>query len=81
MVSTTDAVVYDLSWTTSDATVTSYYNLYIFNPFTGTTEMFDSTTTTAVQVNTTTPTPGIVFGVSAVSIDNLESGPVFSAAE
>lgn len=72
VVTTSDDIVYDLSWTVSDTTVVIFYRLYTVSFQTGTVELQDTTATRAVQINTLIPTPGLVFGVSAVSTDNIE---------
>lgn len=77
-VTSSDDVNYDLSWTISDPTNVAYYLLYTLNTSGAFTEI-DSTTATAVQVNTFFPTPGIVFGVASVSTGNVSS-PIVSGS-
>ena len=77
-VSTSDNVTYDLSWTISDPTVIRFYRLYW--TVGGPPNLADTTQATSVQLITTVPTPGIVFGVSSVSVGHVESAITFASA-
>jgi hypothetical protein len=79
-VTTTDDVIYDLSWSVSDPSSVAMYRIYSLDIFTGAPTVLDTTTATAAQVNTLVPTPGFVFGVSSVSVQNVESRVVFASA-
>jgi hypothetical protein len=76
-VTTTDDILYDLSWSVTDPTIVQFYRVYAFD-VTGFPSLLDTTSSTAVQVNTTIPTPGVFFGVTSVSTDNIE-GPLAAA--
>ena len=78
-VATSDQIDYDLTWTIGNPTVIRFYHLYIVDPFMGPV-FVDTTASTSVTVSTTFPTPGVVFGVSSVSTDNIESQLVFGSA-
>jgi hypothetical protein len=80
-VTTTDDIVYDLAWTNSDPTSVIDFRIYTLNILTGAPENVGSTVTTSFQANTTFATPGIVWGVSAVSPDNVESSIAFATAD
>jgi hypothetical protein len=81
VVTTSDDIVYDLSWTVSDTTVISFYRLYALDIATGNLALQDTSGTRAVQVNTLVPTPGLIFGVSSVSTDRIESAITTGAAQ
>lgn len=79
-VTTSDNIVYDVSWGVSDSTLVAFFRVYNLDPFTGAPALLDSTVTRAVQINTLIPTPGIVFGVSSVSVGNVESTITFASS-
>jgi hypothetical protein len=74
---TSDQIVYDLSWSISEPSAVAYYNIYMFIPFLP--ALVDSTTLTSVQVDFQTLVPQVDFGVTAVSVDNIESRIVFAS--
>jgi hypothetical protein len=81
-VATTDFVVWNLSWTISDATNIRFYHIYTQDPFTGLAAQppVDTVMTTSVQINTIGALPGLVWGVASVSNDNVESTIIFDTA-
>jgi hypothetical protein len=81
-VTSSDNITFDLSWAISDPTVIRFYHVYVLLP-TGVPELFDTSFATSKQYSTDPPwpVPGIVFGVSSVSNDNIESSLVVGWAE
>ena len=79
-VTTSNDIVYDLSWTINNPSAVAYYRLYAQDLFTGAPVLADTTMTTAVQVDLQVPVPGVVFGVSSVSNGNVESAIVYGSA-
>lgn len=78
-VTTGDNILYTLTWEISDPTTVSYYRSYVFlgqqllrGP--------DSTSVTTVQYDFGAPVQNVTFGVSSVSVDNVESSIVYGAA-
>ena len=80
-VTTPDDQLYDLSWSVDNPSLVAFYQIYTLNLFTGLPEPVDTTTTTAVQINVGTPFPGLTFGVSSITTENVESSAVFAQAE
>lgn len=78
VVTSSDDINYLLDWTISDATNLSFYLVYTKDA-SGFPSPLDSTTVDSVWVNTLFPTPGIEFGVSSVSIGNVESAINFAS--
>lgn len=73
-VATTDYIVWDLNWSVSNPSAVRIYYVYTYNVITGQAVLADSTMNTSEQYNTgATPLPGLLWGVSAVSPDNVES--------
>ena len=68
---TADSLVFNLSWTVSDDTNVIFYRIYTEIPLLGTT--MDTTMVLNAQVNTGIQIPGILFGVSSVTFQNVES--------
>lgn len=79
-VTTSDSILFDLSWTHNDVSVVKFYRLYSIDIFTGFPAFIDTTAAMSAQINLIIPIPGMVFGVSAVSTGNIESRIVFGAA-
>ena len=77
-VSTSNPLVYGLSWTVSDPTSVAFYNLYVKDPFTGSDTFIDSTVVDTFAVLILLPRP--VFGVSSVSVGNVESALAYASA-
>jgi len=75
---TPDNILYTMTWDVSDPTYVAFYQLYTLDPFRGPV-LLDTTVTDSVQLVTPLPTPGIVFGVSSVSTDHIESRIVFAS--
>jgi hypothetical protein len=80
-VTTTDNIVWNLSWTNSDPTSVRIFYVYTLDIFTGAPVLLDSTVATSLQANTSIAAPGIVWGVSAISPDNVESSITFASAD
>lgn len=82
-VTTTDNITFDLTWDISDPTVVSLFRVYWV--FGGPPELVTTVgvDTTSVQVSTKPPVslPGVIFGVTSVSTDNIEGQAVFAVAE
>jgi hypothetical protein len=80
-VATSDDIVWNLSWSIADPTVVRFYLVYTLNPFTNMPELADTAMTpTPPPYNTGAAVPGLVWGVSAVSTDNVESTIIYSSA-
>jgi hypothetical protein len=79
-VTTLDDMVFTLTWTVSNPATVQFYRLYSLDPIFGQPVFADTTAVDSVQVVTPIPTPGIVFGVSSVSTDNIESRIVYGSA-
>jgi len=62
---------YDLAWEISDPAAVKLYRVYIVSF--GTAELVGTADTTQFLAQTILPIQGIVFGVSAVSTENVES--------
>lgn len=80
-VSTSDNIVWTLSWTIPDPTVVRFYLVYTLDPFTGSPVLADtSMTTSPPDYNVGAALPGLEWGVSAVSTDNVESTIIYATA-
>lgn len=76
----TSPTMYELTWTIDDpSTVVSEYRVYSVSAF-APPELIGSTTQTQTDVDTVIPVTGIVFGVSAVTVENVESDLISAAA-
>jgi hypothetical protein len=70
--------IYDLAWDISDPAVVKYFNLYYLDPYTG--PVFaDTTAATSIQVNVGVAVSGLTWGVSSVSISNIEGRIVYAS--
>jgi hypothetical protein len=80
-VSTTDFVIYHLSWQIDDpSSVVKEYRVY--SMVTGYAPVLQGTTdTTAVEINAKVPVLGVSFCVSTVTVDNVEGHLVCAAPE
>jgi len=71
---------YYLDWEIGDSSSVAYYQIYTYDAFAGLSE-FDTTTTTSYQASFGLfKIVGIVWGVSAVTVDNIESVIVYGTA-
>lgn len=71
-VSTSDSLTFILTWSVSDPNlVVSYYRVYTMIPLLGT--IIDSTSLVNAQVDLGVVLPGLEFGVSSVTFQNVES--------
>ena len=76
IVSTTDSLTFMLEWSVNDpALVVSYYRIYTMIPLLGTTvdETADETTMMWTFGPLSVVLPGLEFGVSSVTFQNVES--------
>jgi hypothetical protein len=83
-VTTSDNMVFDLDWTISDPTVVKFYRIWW--ELDGFSAPIDTTVATSwtnmdTDFRFPIPVPGIFWGVSSVSVDNVESRIVFGSAE
>lgn len=70
--------IYDLAWSISDPSAVKFFNLYYLDPFSG--PMFaDTTAATSIQVNVGAAVSGLTWGVSSVSVGNVEGRIVFAS--
>jgi hypothetical protein len=81
-VETVDYVTFHLSWEVDDPSVVSYYRLYWKSAFSAVAPL-DTTVHTSAQVTTEggLPVHGIIFCVSSVTTENVESRLVCVPAE
>jgi hypothetical protein len=79
-VETTDYITFQLSWQVDDPSVVSYYRVYSRFEFSSP-ALEDTTRFTSVQVSSPIPVPGVIFCVSAVTIENVEGLLECKAAE
>jgi len=80
-VTTQDNVTFDLTWSVNNPSLVAYYRLFTLNPLTGAAEPFDTTSVTNVQVNIGAEYPDIVFGVSSITTEHVESAVVYGSKE
>ena len=75
IVSTVDSLTFNLTWSISDVSVVSYYRIYTMIPLLGTTvdETADETIMNATVGPLGVVVPGLEFGVSSVTFQNVES--------
>lgn len=78
-VSMPDMGIYELDWQVADSTQVSYYRIYIYDPYTGPTE-FDQTTVSEYYYEFPFAVTDVIWGVSAVSLENVESKIVYGIA-
>ena len=64
--------VYDITWDVNDDTAVANYRVYIFDPFSGVPELVGEPTTTSAQVVVGLEIGGLAFGVTAVTVENVE---------
>ena len=70
--------IYDLAWDINNPSAVKYFNLYYLDPFSG--PVFaDTTAATSLQVNVGGPVSGLTWGVSSVSVGNVEGHIVFAS--
>ena len=67
----TTATRFDLRWDVSDPSVVDFYKVYLIDPIFGTT-FLDTTQSTTVQVITGVTFVTVTFGVSSVTVENVE---------
>lgn len=70
---------YELDWSVEDSTLVSYYRVYIYDPFTGPAEL-DTTRVSEFYYTFPIAVTAVVWGVSSVSVQNVESGIVYGSA-
>jgi hypothetical protein len=68
----TSPTMYELTWTIDNPTAVSEFRVYSVGPF-GPPELIGATDQTQTDVDTVIPVTGIVFGVSSVTVENVES--------
>jgi hypothetical protein len=64
--------VYDVTWDVDDDTAVANYRIYVFDPFTGAPELVGEPTTPSAQVVVGLEIGGLAFGVTAVTVENVE---------
>jgi hypothetical protein len=74
-----DIGIYELDWEVADSTQVSYYRIYIFDPFSGP-AAFDETAVSEYYYEFPIAVTEVVWGVSSVSIENVESKIVYAFA-
>jgi hypothetical protein len=70
---------YFLDWSVGDSTAVSYYRVYILDPYAGPEEV-DTTSASSFHYNFYIPVTDVVWGVSAISVENIESSIVYAWA-
>jgi hypothetical protein len=71
---------YNLDWFVEDSLSVAYYRVFIIDPFTGPDELDTTSVSTYGFDFRPLAVTGIIWGVSAVSVDNLESRMVSAVA-
>ncbi|NIM19442.1 MAG: hypothetical protein GTO51_03570 [Candidatus Latescibacteria bacterium] len=70
--------IFDLSWGISDPSVVSHYRIYLLDPFLG--PVFaDTTAATSIQINVGTAVSDLIWGVSSVTLQNVEGYIVYAS--
>jgi len=80
VVETVDQLTYDLSWEIDDPAVVKEYRIYSEYGTSGP-QLEGTTDTTAIQVISPVALSGLVFCVSAVTLENVESSLTCKASE
>jgi hypothetical protein len=79
LVTTTDNITFQISWSISDPTVVSFYRIYW--TLGGPPTLQDTTTTLSAQLTFPLIVEGVAIGVTAVSTDNIEGQAAFDTAD
>lgn len=74
-----DIGIYELDWQVADSTLVSYYRIYIYDPYAGPAEV-DQTSVSEYYYEFPIAVTEVIWGVSAVSIENVESMIVYAYA-
>jgi hypothetical protein len=70
---------YVLDWDVADPAAVSYYRIYIYSPYTGP-EVFDTTSVSEYSKDLGIPLTELIWGVSSVTFENVESKIVYASA-
>lgn len=83
VVETVDFITFTLTWNVSDPSIVREYRLYWRFESTSPELLPETVDTTAVSISVDPPipAPGIIFCVSSVTLENVESSLVCDAAE
>ncbi len=71
---------YFLDWDVVDSLVVDYYQIYTFDPFSGPEKLVQTSVSNYHMDFRPFPLLGLIWGVSVVSVDNLESRIIYSSA-
>lgn len=71
--------VFNLSWDVGDPSVVNYYRLYYLDPFFFDLTFADTTVGTSIQFDVGAAITDLMWGVSAVTIENVEGRIVYAS--
>lgn len=71
--------VFNLSWDIGDPSVVSYYRLYYLDPFFFDLTFADTTASTSIQFDVGAAITDLIWGVSSVTIENIEGRIVYAS--
>ncbi|MBI4720709.1 MAG: hypothetical protein HY770_05735 [Chitinivibrionia bacterium] len=74
-----DLGVYELDWHVADSSLVSYYRIYIYSLYTGPEEV-DTTSVSEYYTDFGFPVTEVIWGVSSISVENVESKIVYASA-
>ncbi len=73
--------IFDLSWDIDDPSSVSYYRLYYLDPIYLQLTFADTTAATAIQFDVGAVITELMWGVSSVSIENVEGTIVYASVQ
>ncbi len=73
--------VFNLSWDINDPSLVSYYRLYYVDPFFGQLTFADTTAATSIQFDVGAAITDLLWGVSSVTIQNVEGTIVYASVQ
>ncbi|MFH1755034.1 MAG: hypothetical protein ABIA59_04970, partial [Candidatus Latescibacterota bacterium] len=71
--------IFNLTWDIDDPAVVSYYRLYYRDPIFFQLTFADTTASTSLQFDVGVAITDILWGVSSVTIENVEGGIVYAS--
>jgi hypothetical protein len=73
--------IFDLSWEIGDPSVVSHYRLYYLDPFFFQVTFADTTAATSIQFDVGAAITELIWGVSSVTVENVEGEIVFASIQ
>jgi hypothetical protein len=73
--------IFDMSWDIDDPSVVSYYRLYYLDPFFSQLTFADTTAATSIQFDVGAAITELMWGVSAVTVENVEGTIVYATVQ